>query len=197
MPSASDEGVRLSAAVVRALPRLALSPPSRYRVFLAVLLAAARCREGSEARLSISDLAHLTSLAPRTVKAALADLRARGLVERIGRYRRLRILLPEPVVKVVPRSPTRRSTPESSRTFTARQEALIVTVLAEASTLLDADARQLAMRYPERVGLPGPVTYGAAYERLKGGAPATQLSAYVRAVLALIRDERIQGKELY
>jgi hypothetical protein len=125
------------------------------------------------------------------VKTALADLRARGLVERVGRYRRLRILLP--VVEIVPRN----QLPESSRTFTARQTALVKTVLAEASTLCGADAWQFHMRHPERVGLPPQVTFGEAYERLRSGACATHLSAYVRAVLALIRDERIQGKELY
>ena len=175
-----------------ALPHLDLSPPSRWRVFLALVLDASdktRCGD-LVAELSIADLAHTTGLCPRTVKAATADLCARGLVERVGRYRYLRIILP--VVKVIPRTPV----PESSLTFTARQTALITTVLAEASTLLGADARQLNMRCPERVGISPPVTFGEAYERLQAGASATQLSAYVRAVLALVRSEQVQGTDL-
>jgi hypothetical protein len=182
--------------MIRALPRLDLSPTSRWRVFLAVLLSAARHGD-QDARLSIADLAHLTGLCPRTVKTSLADLRARGLVERVGRYRRLRIHLhvPDEPKRAPPRNPG-RSTPESSRTFTARQEALIVTVLAEVSALLSADARSLPFPAPARVGLRGPSTFGDVYERLRGGASAGQLSAYVRAVLGLVHDKRIQGEEL-
>ena len=69
-------------------------------------------------------------------------------------------------------------------------------MLAEASTLTGADARRLTMRHPGSVGLSPPVTYGEAFERLKGGALPTQLSAYVRAVLGLARSERVQGTDL-
>ncbi len=48
------------------------------------------CRYGcGEARLSILDISRTTGLATGTVKGALADLFARGLLKRSGRYKRL------------------------------------------------------------------------------------------------------------
>jgi len=194
-------GIWLPESVSATLPRLDLSPPSRWRVFLALVLDAAK-RETDVAELAVEDLVHTTSLAPRTVKAALADLRARGLVERVGRYRRLRIRLPRidqslgcpPVGLTVHGNVSGNAI--ANRTFTARQAALVETVISEASMLLGADAWQLNMHYPGLVGLSPPVTFGEAYERLQAGASATQLSAYVRAVLGLVRSERVQGTDL-
>jgi hypothetical protein len=73
-----------------ALCRLGLTTPSHWRVLLAVSMVAARYG-GTVARLGVDDLARMTGLAPRTVKAALAALIARGLVIRVGRYRRLAV----------------------------------------------------------------------------------------------------------
>lgn len=62
---------------------------SRWQVLLAVALTS--CRYGDrDALLEVSDVARLTGLSERTVKAALAELMASGLVMRVGRYGRLR-----------------------------------------------------------------------------------------------------------
>jgi hypothetical protein len=192
-PDNVSSGVWLPESVSTALPRLDLSPPSRWRVFLALVLDAAK-RETDVAELAVADLVHTTALAPRTVKAALADLRARGLVERVGRYRRLRIRLPR--IDQSLGCPNVSGNASANRTFTARQAALVETVISEASTLLGTDAGQLTMRHPGSIGLSPPVTYGEAFERLKAGASGPQLSAYVRAVLALVRSEQVQGIDL-
>jgi len=76
-----------------AVCRLDLRPPSLWQVFLAVSFTSARYG-GGEARLSIDDLCRMTGLAPRTVKGAVADLIARKLLVRVGRYRCLRVNLP-------------------------------------------------------------------------------------------------------
>ena len=148
-PDNVSSGVWLPESVSTALPRLDLSPPSRWRVFLALVLDAAK-RETDVAELAVEDLVHTTALAPRTVKAALADLRARGLVERVGRYRRLRIRLPR--IDQSLGCPNVSGNAIANRTFTARQAALVETVLAEASTLLGTDAGQLTMRIRGRSG---------------------------------------------
>jgi hypothetical protein len=76
--------------VAERIPRLDLRPPSRWRVFIAVLMTAARYGRG-EAHLAVDDLVTWTNLSKRTVKAALADLIEQGLVERVGRYGNLRV----------------------------------------------------------------------------------------------------------
>jgi hypothetical protein len=112
--------------------------------------------------------------------------------------RKLRVTSPlpcEPVQSPEPQSRGRSRT-LSTRTFTATQANLVNSVLAEASEILGADARTLPMLDPARVGLLAPITFGEAYKQLKGGASVQHLSAYIRAVLALKDDERVQGREL-
>jgi hypothetical protein len=87
-------GSWLPLPVVEKVCRLDLRPASRWPVLMAILFTA--CRYGSsEARLSVADLARMTGLSPRTVKASVADLMRRGLIARSGRYERLRVLLTE------------------------------------------------------------------------------------------------------
>jgi hypothetical protein len=85
-------GAWLPWALVQEVCRLDLRPSSRWRVFLAVLLTAARYG-GHEAHLTVAGLAGMTGLSARTVKAAVADLIARGLLVRTARYSRLRVTL--------------------------------------------------------------------------------------------------------
>jgi hypothetical protein len=173
--------------VVEAVLRLKLRPASRWRVFLAVLLVSARYG-GRDARLGIDDLARLTGLAPRTVKAALTALRNGGLIVRVRRARLLRV----PLLTI--KLPAR---PELSA-FTRRQEVLIAAVLAEASDLLGSDAGNLTLPpdFAQQLGLRWPVTYGRAYARVKRSASRRIAAIFVGAVLALRRDERVQGRDL-
>ena len=227
MPNNFDDGQRhrrigawLPWSVATALCRLELRTGSHWRVFLTVLLVSARYG-GRDAHLGVEDLARMTGLATRTVKAALAALRARGLIERIGRTRRLSVPLlagaQSTGVPVIDR-PTRHhgrgsrrrepSRPEGEERepdseqspFTGRQESVLAAVLAEASTLLGADAAALALPVEdaERLGLSPPVTYGMAYEqlRLRRAADPVRARAFVEAVLALHHDERVQGQDL-
>ena len=191
MPNTFDEqdrhhGAWLAWHVVEVVLRLKLRQASRWRVFLAVLLVSARYG-GRDARLGIDDLARLTGLAPRTVKAALAALRDGGLVMRVRRVR----LLSVPILKR-----TRRSE-EQPNTFTRRQHAVIARVMAEASELLGSEAGNLVIPadFSKRIGLQPRTRYIEAYDRLKVHGTRRQASVFVAAVLGLRSDERVQGKE--
>jgi DNA-binding Lrp family transcriptional regulator len=73
---------------------LNLRPASVAKVFWAVFLT--WCRYGQkEARLEISTLAEMTGLGKRTAQAAISELLDRGLIVRVGRYSRFRIVLPQ------------------------------------------------------------------------------------------------------
>jgi hypothetical protein len=50
--------------------------------------------------------------------------------------------------------------------------------------------------FAERLGLPAPVTYGEALDRVARSGEPAMARDYTRAVLALRRDERVQGREL-
>jgi hypothetical protein len=199
---------------------------------------------GRDARLGIDDLVQLTGLARRTVKAALAVLIARGLLVRIGRYRRLRVNLggeagvvggatssaPPTEARtgeggadeVVPPVRTRRGADKvapprckqgcpSTTTicvsslketgtdpFTPKQKALIADVFSEATGLLGSDAALLAI--PEELalamGLAPPISYGEAFEAVARAGDRAMACDYTGVVLALRRDDRVQGREL-
>ena len=89
---AHSAGAWLPWSQVKALCRLRLRPASHGQVFVAVLMTSARYG-GREAHLGVGDLAEMTGLAPRTVKAALTGLIGRKLLVRKGRYRRLAVNL--------------------------------------------------------------------------------------------------------
>jgi len=74
--------------IAERLPRLRLGPSSRWQVFQAVLMTWYRYGQ-DEARLGIKEIAAVTGLCTRTVKAALKDLLRSGLLRRRGRYKRL------------------------------------------------------------------------------------------------------------
>ncbi len=78
--------------MVESLCRLRLGPASRWQVLWAILATSARFG-GRDARLSVEEVAGLTGLSVRTVKAAIRDLVAAGLVSRPVRYRTLRVAL--------------------------------------------------------------------------------------------------------
>jgi hypothetical protein len=210
-----------------------LRPPSRWRVFLAVLVTTAR-HGGRGRRLSVDDLSRMTGLAHRTVKGALAELVRRKLLIRVGRYERYQVghlgghaipggaSLPVPPTKnrdgargadnLAPRtcrqactSPTSIILSSSCRekdrgpgTFTPKQERLIAAAFAEATALLGSEVTELVMpeAFAERLGFPAPVTYGEAHNRVSRSGEPVKARDYTGAVLALRRDERVQGREL-
>jgi hypothetical protein len=155
-------------------------------VFLAVLLVSARYG-GRDARLGIDDIAVLTGLAPRTVKAALRVLKNGDLVVRVRRARSLSV----PLLKRTHRSENRPDV------FTRRQHSVISRVMAEASELLGSEAGNLVIPadFSRRIGLRPGTKYIEAYDRLKVHGSRRQASVFVAAVLALRSDERVQGKE--
>jgi hypothetical protein len=210
-----------------------LRPPSRWRVFLAVLITTARYG-GRGRRLSVDDLSWMTGLAHRTVKGAVAELVRRKLIARVGRYERYQVghlawhaipggaSLPVPPTKnrdgargtdkLAPwkyrqacTSPTSIILSSSCRekergpgTFTPKQQRLIAEVFAEATALLGSEVTELVMpeAFAKRLGLPAMVTYGEAHNRVARSGVPVKARDYTRAVLALRRDDRVQGREL-
>ena len=104
------QGVWIPREIAVCLPRLTLRPPSRWQVFMVVLLT--WCRYGcTEARLSIQDICEATGLARRTVQAALAALISLGWSDCAGRQRCL-VVIPEALATLVDRSgSTQKSQP--------------------------------------------------------------------------------------
>jgi hypothetical protein len=83
-------------------------------------------------------------------------------------------------------------------TFTSKQERLIAEVFAEATALLGSEVTELVMpeAFAKRLGFPAMVTYGEAHNRIARSGEPVKARDYIRAVLALRRDERVQGREL-
>jgi hypothetical protein len=83
-------------------------------------------------------------------------------------------------------------------TFTPKQRAVIGDVLAEATQLLGSDAAGLRLEagVANRLGLADGATFGEALRAIAAGGDRRRAGAFVRAVLALRRDPRVQGYEL-
>jgi hypothetical protein len=86
----------------------------------------------------------------------------------------------------------------SASSFTPKQAALIADVLLESTGLLGSDSTLLPL--PDDVavamGLVPPIDYGKAFEAVARSGDRVKARDYTRAVLALRRDERVQGREL-
>jgi hypothetical protein len=82
--------------------------------------------------------------------------------------------------------------------FTGKQQALIADLFAEATELLGSDATLLTVPTPQaiRMGLEVPITYGAVYANIISTGHPVDAGAFTRAVLALRRDVRIQGRDI-
>jgi DNA-binding GntR family transcriptional regulator len=156
---------------------------STWQVFLAI--AATTARYGGIAKLGIEDLARLTELSPRTVKTAVAELLAAGLIVRLSRYRNI----------IVPILASPQSSPRLG--FTARQERVVERALRQASMLTLANASNVVMSNEEalRVGLESGVTYGIAFDRLRAADPV-RCREFVGIVLAMRYGERVAGRLL-
>ena len=92
-PATLNTGAWVPWSMGMAAVRLNLRPASVAKVFWAVFLT--WCRYGQkEARLEIATLAEMTGLGKRTAQAAISELIDRGLIVRVGRYGRFRVVLP-------------------------------------------------------------------------------------------------------
>jgi hypothetical protein len=186
-------------------------------VFLAVLFI--WCRYGrKEAWLTAGKIAELTGLSERTVKAAIKDLVAIGVIRRIGRAGKFEVILPPqpagpPTVidgedKVALPTCT-GDCPSPNSTFSSsldkervglakKQVVAIERTLASASVLLgdDAGALPLLAETAHALGLPRGLSFHGAFERLRYGCNVQTAHCFTGAVLSLHNAERIQGKDL-
>jgi hypothetical protein len=82
--------------------------------------------------------------------------------------------------------------------FTPTQQRVVTDVMTESSTMLGSDSWQLEVLDPlrENLGLTGPVTYAQALAAVGKRGRKVQARDFVRAVLALRGDERVQGEEV-
>jgi hypothetical protein len=228
-PRPRSPGAWLPWPTVEKVCRLDLRPPSVWRVFLAVLLTAARFG-GREARLDVGALAGMTGLSRRTVKAALARLLERGLLARRGRYGVLMVTfgaegdgsggagtpaprggdapnpggadeLAPPRCRQACPSPTSVNvfhSEDSTGPFSRKQQGVIQDVLNEATELLGSDAAELPLpnEAAARFGLAVGTTYRRAWQTLTAAGSGADARDFVKAVLALREDARVQGEEL-
>jgi hypothetical protein len=83
--------------------------------------------------------------------------------------------------------------------FTARQRDLIADVLAESSDLLGGDAARLPLSaaHAAKLRVPDGTTYGQALALIAEGGTPVMARDFTGAVLALRRDPRVQGEELF
>jgi hypothetical protein len=93
----SLSGIWIPADLAISLVRLNLTPPSRWQVFLLILIV--WCRYGrKEAFLTIEQIAARVDLSERTAQAAVSDLIAWGLVSRVGRCGKL-VVVPDAITR--------------------------------------------------------------------------------------------------
>jgi hypothetical protein len=87
---------------------------------------------------------------------------------------------------------------EGSDTFTAKQRGVITDVLSEATELLGADAADLPLDPADagQLGLPVGTTVGDAWRAVDASGDRARAGRFVRAVLKLRRDPRVQGYEV-
>jgi hypothetical protein len=86
----------------------------------------------------------------------------------------------------------------SAGAFSAKQTETIRDVIAESDELLGDDVGQLTIpdAHLSQLGLPPSTTYLDGYRSIASDSDRRKVRDYVRAVLALRRDERVQGSPL-
>jgi hypothetical protein len=205
--------------------RLPITRGSTWRVYLALVFTSCRYRK-AEVRMSVSELAEMASLCQRTVRRALGELQAAGLITRAARYRRWRVSGADTTVSAPGhpagtllregasghhgvRSPTtfyylgicqlnKQTEYRLHAAFSDRQLRTVADVMAESSELLGRDAWQLTLStsHSRALQLAGTSTYAQALAATLDG-DKRMARDFVRAVLALRRDERVQGEEVF
>ncbi len=223
---ADEQGAWVTWELALALPKLAIRPPSRWKVFLAILFV--WCRYGrNEAYLTIQQIAEGTCLSKRTVTAALKDLIAQGLVRRIGRCGKLAVnpaaiaagaigdeelrqrgnnnnsphIRPEAGRtrdQLAQRTGPTLSDAEAGPSFTSKQVLVIERCFREATELLGFDCRNLTLSNATAMTLElrPTTTFGEAYDELHRQGQPRACRDFVAAVLGLRSDERVCGRDI-
>ena len=211
-----EPGVWLPWGLAADVLRRRLRPPSRWQVFLAVLMTQMRYG-GTEAHLGAKEIALMTGLAVSTVKRAVSGLLADGILHRPSKRLRLvvdltgtaaegtRIQAPNaahlegPLPISVLSSTTTADLPlVAGGVFTPRQVSTIVGVISSASELLGSDASDLPLTESalRRLDLPEGSTYRNAMAAVESAGDRRMARDLVAAVLGLNEDARVQGVDL-
>jgi hypothetical protein len=105
---------------------------------------------------------------------------------------------PSPTSLYVSSSCIREISSGESGTFSGAQQRVIDDVVAESFVLLGSDPMLLTISawLMTKLGLESPITYADAYDQIVAANDRRGAGLFVRAVLALRQDERVQGREL-
>jgi hypothetical protein len=165
------------------LAGLSLRRSSSWRVLITIVAEA--IITDNNVHMTIVEIAIQTDLCERTVKSAVAELVARGLVKRVGRVGCFSV----PILGEISGAPGRR-------VFTVRQELTVQRALREAGLLLGVDAGSIVMSDADCVwvGLERGITFCRGFELLRQAGDRGRARAFVGAVLAFRWCERVGGR---
>ena len=180
-----EESIGIPASVAGKLAKLDIKRPSSWRVLITIIGEATA--SGNDAHLRISDIAGATNLCERTVKTAVAELVAAGIIVRVGRVGRFSV----PMLRGPGLSNLRRG-----KSFTARQESAVKKALREAGLLLSVDPGSIAMppQDCEMVGLQAGITFSRAFEIIRAVGDRDRARRFVGMVLEFRYCEWVGGR---
>lgn len=183
--------------VVVKLVRLDIKRPASWRVLLTIIGEAANqagsgnLLDDTVARLQIKDIALATNLCERTVKTAVAELVAAGIVVRVGRVGAFAV----PMLHLAVPGTARWSGEPSRTGFTAKQAATVRKALREAGLLLGVDPTSIMMpsQYCEQLCLALGITFHAAFLSISRGLDREIARRFVGLVLEFRHSEAVGG----
>ena len=165
--------------IVQWLVRLDIKRPASWRVILAIIGSRS---DDDVARLQIKDICEFTGLCERTVKSAVGELIAAGIVVRVGRVWQFSI-------------PRQAAGEPLGACFTAKQGATVRRALREAGALLVVDPTLIVMPVTasEQLGLDPGITFHAAFLSIKNGTDRALARRFVGLVLEFRHSEAVGG----
>jgi len=179
--------------IVMKLVRLDIVRPASWRVFLTIIGEAV---DGDVARLQIRDICGFTGLCERTVKSAVGELIAAGIIVRFGRVGAFAVPMLHqatgahgaPAVLDAPDPPRRTG-------FTAKQGATVRRALREAGTLLGVDPTSIMMPVTasEQLCLDPGITFHSAYLFISESKDRETARRFVGLVLEFRHSEAVGG----